>query len=122
MKLKSKQEITDLINSGLEQEELGNLFYGEDHYGHHVLFDYDEFKELDFQVQKTIYNEHIEEVYYSSSGDGRPMTKTFLVKPYNVYITIDGIYSSWEGPTFSECYLSESYLFQETRYRKANKC
>lgn len=120
MRLKTKQEITDLINSGLESEEIGNLYYSEDHLGHHIFFDYDEFSDQqpDQYQSKAILEENLEQVYEQEGGDGHLITRTFWIKPYHMYVTVEGIYSSWEGSDFRECYISEPFLFQETRYKK----
>jgi hypothetical protein len=120
MKLKTKQEITDLINSGLEPEEIENLYYGEDRLEHHVFFDYDEFSDQqpDHFESKAILKQNLEQVYEQEGGDGQLITRTFWIKPYHMYVTVEGIYSSWEGSDFKECYISIPYEYTETRYKK----
>jgi hypothetical protein len=120
MRLKTKQEITDLINSGLESEEIGNLYYSEDHLGHHIFFDYDEFsaQQPNHFESKAILEQNLEQVYDQEGGDGQLITRTFWIKPYQMYVTVEGTYSSWEGHDFYDCYISEPFCFQEVRYKK----
>jgi hypothetical protein len=61
---------------------------------------------------------NLEQVYEQKGGDGQLITRTFCIKPYHMYVTVEGIYSSWEGSDFMGCYISIPYEYTETRYKK----
>lgn len=123
MKLKSKQEIIDLINgSELYSYNIRNLYNScfEDVSLTNPLYDYDENDEnLNYGQVEEIIKGDIEQVYYQSYGDGNSLEVTILIKPYNLYISFQGTDSSYSDVLFEQCYISVPYEYKETRYEKA---
>jgi hypothetical protein len=117
MKLKTKQQIEELINSGLSEHEIRHLYYGIDDPGlPHPLFDYD--GDESYKEQRQCLTENLTQVYYKSGGDGNELDITIEVVPYNLFINLEGTYSSWDSNSFNDCYLSVPYVFQETRFKR----
>jgi len=42
-----------------------------------------------------------------NDGDGREKYMTYYFKPYDLYVTLEGLYSSWSGSSWHEVYVSE---------------
>ena len=53
--------------------------------------------------------------------DGNDTYKTIFFKPYNLYVSMEGYYSSYEGYTWTKVFLSEPYIHTETRYEEIKK-
>ena len=126
MRLKTKQEIVDLINSS--ELDITNL-----HYVcstptlitalvTHPLYHYDENDEdLNYGEVEEIVRGDMEKVYEQSYGDGNLLEVTILIKPYNLYISFEGTDSSYADVWFKKCYISVPYEHTETRYKKAEQ-
>jgi hypothetical protein len=63
----------------------------------------------------------VDKIYSYSFGDGNETGKTYHFKDFDIYVNIEGVYSSWEGTAWQECYISEPFIFTETQYRRKNE-
>ncbi len=51
-------------------------------------------------------------------GDGNDAFKTFYFKDYDLYISMTGYYSSYNGYEWTSIFLSKPYQYTETRYEE----
>ncbi len=62
----------------------------------------------------------IEIVYDQSYGDGNEYNIAMEFTDLNIFIQLEGTYSSWDAPYWSQVVLAMPYEFKETRYKKAS--
>ena len=60
----------------------------------------------------------VEEVEHRDEGDGHAQYMTIHFKPYDLYVSMTGRYSSYGDCSWNEVFISEPYPHTETRYRK----
>ena len=56
-------------------------------------------------------------VYDLSLGDGNEYNVTLHFKNFDLYVNLEGTYSSWDSPTWDSVLFSEPYEYKETRYK-----
>lgn len=60
----------------------------------------------------------VEGVQSYNDGDGNCQYKTLYFKPYDLYVSLVGTYSSWGEGSWDDVFVSEPYIHTETRYKK----
>lgn len=63
-------------------------------------------------------NKSIEVVYDQNWGDGNDYFIAFHFKDHNLYVQLDGTYSSWDSPYWGDVYFASPYEWKEIRYEK----
>jgi hypothetical protein len=81
----------------------------------------DAIDENDITFFRNFFGDGAEEVYSYSFGDGNETGMTYYFKDFDIYVNIEGVYSSWDGTDWLECYISEPFVFTETQYRRKNE-
>lgn len=56
-------------------------------------------------------------VHSNDGGDGRGATKTVYIPKLDVYVTLEGWYSSYGGTEYNKIGFSKPYEYKETRYQ-----
>ena len=64
------------------------------------------------------YDETVETVEEDNDGDGRDACLTLHFKPYDLFVKLEGRYSSYDGTEYDTVYVAETYKYTETRYRR----
>ena len=59
-----------------------------------------------------------QEVDSGNDGDGNDRWMTLFFSEHNMYVTLTGGYSSYGESGWSDIYVSEPYIYSETRYQK----
>jgi hypothetical protein len=62
----------------------------------------------------------VEEAYEQSYGDGNEYTIVLYFTNHDLYVVLEGTYSSWDSPYWSSVSIGEPFEFKETRYRAAS--
>lgn len=52
-----------------------------------------------------------------NEGDGNTAQQTHYFKPYDLYVSLYGVYSSWDRTIYDNVYVTTPYQHTETRYR-----
>lgn len=76
-------------------------------------FFYDIFNNYDRNDVKVVYDQHY--------GDGNEYEITLHFLKEDIYVLLDGTYSSWDSPYWNSVVEAEPYLFTKTRYKKVTK-
>lgn len=80
------------------------------------FFEEDMWDKYDINTTRT--PEECKNVYYHNDGDGKEMRRTYFFPRFNIFVSMIGVYSSWDSSTWNECFESVPYIFSETRYKK----
>ena len=62
------------------------------------------------------YSELIEWFDERNYGDGNEQFATVYFKPYDLYVSLIGTYSSYDGSTWEQCFVSRPYIHREVRF------
>ena len=63
----------------------------------------------------------MEVVYEQSYGDGNEYVIAMEFPDHDIFVQLEGTYSSWDSPYWSRVVLAMPYEFKETRYKEADK-
>lgn len=74
--------------------------------------------ELDGKYNDQLYKE-VSTVYDQHYGDGNEWDIALHFKELNMYVLLEGSYSSWDSPTWDSVSNAEPYEFTETRFKQA---
>lgn len=72
-----------------------------------------------YQESHRLQNE-MEIAYEQSYGDGNEYTIALYFTQHDLYVVLDGTYSSWDTPYWHDVAIGEPFEFKETRYRAAS--
>lgn len=64
-------------------------------------------------------NSEVSTVYDQHWGDGNEYYITLYFEKLDMYVLLDGTYSSWDSPYWDSVSHAEPYQFTETRYKPA---
>jgi len=64
-------------------------------------------------------NKEVKTVYDQHYGDGNEWTITLHFIEFNMYVLLEGSYSSWDSPDWDSVSHAEPYEFTETRFKEA---
>jgi hypothetical protein len=59
-----------------------------------------------------------EELERDGAYDGQDMTLTWFFKPYNLYVTLAGTYSSWGDSRWHDIFVSEPYTYEVRSFKR----
>ena len=65
----------------------------------------------------TDYRKEVETVYDQHWGDGNEYYICLYFKNHDLYVLLEGTYSSWDSPDWHNLSFGEPYEFKETRYK-----
>lgn len=61
--------------------------------------------------------DEVEIVYDQNLGDGNEYYITIYFKKMDLYVSLSGVYSSWESPSWDYAKFAEPFEYTETRYK-----
>lgn len=79
--------------------------------------DYDWFYNLHDKYSWGKNDGEVEIVYKQNYGDGNDYIIAFEFKNHNFFVQLEGTYSSWDSPYWSDVSFAVPYEYTETRYR-----
>lgn len=92
-------------------------------YTRETIIDKIKSKDTDFfyKIYSNLYgnDEEVETVYDQHWGDGNEYYISLYFKKLDMYVLLDGTYSSWDSPYWDSVSHAEPYQFTETRYKPA---
>jgi hypothetical protein len=92
-------------------------------YTRETIIDKIKSKDTDFfyEIYSNLYrnDEEVETVYDQHWGDGNEYYISLHFKKLDMYVLLDGTYSSWDSPYWDSVSHAEPYQFTETRYKPA---
>lgn len=67
------------------------------------------------------HKDEVKVVYDQHYGDGNDYEITLYFIKHDIYIMLEGTYSSWDSPYWDKVMQAEPFEFKETRYKKVTK-
>ena len=134
LSLASKEEILEKI----EEEdysffEEGRYFYGDTTEPGYYTPEYQAYRKrlhpedgsepqyTPAELAEKLVRDSVEEVENRNEGDGHAMYLTLHFKPYDMYVTLAGYYSSWGSSEWDEIFVSKPYEVTETYYARVEE-
>lgn len=81
------------------------------------FFDFDYWDEEGEASEDPFKDGQMVDVHSDNDGDGRSATKTVYFPKLDLYVTLEGWYSSYEGANYNKIGFSKPYEYKETRYQ-----